>query len=301
MNRERPKKLVVLSPAKLNLCLFVLRKREDGYHDIISFVSKISLYDEIEISFLNTEERKDEIIFTPRWGIPERNTISETVDEIRKVLSIGRVRVEVRKKIPPGSGLGGASSNSASCIKAFFGESSKSVSALHIAEKIGADVPLFLARSPCVIEGKGEKIAELEIKGIEKMYFIVVWNGIISKTSDVYRLFDELYHKKGDKQKKIAQKRNEFISYLRSLTQKKLGDIRDVYHLIGYNDLEEAFLYTYPEAREFKKELEKFGKFFLTGSGSAFFSVHEKYEDAEKLAEELSKHFRYIFLTNHVR
>lgn len=306
INKGEKPNLVVLSPAKLNLCLFVLGKRKDGYHDIISLVSKISLYDKIEISFLEdngeSEEKKDEVIFTPRWDIPERNTVSATVDELRKILSIGRVRIEVRKKIPPGSGLGGASSNSASCIKTFLGsENTKEISALKIAEKIGADVPLFLFSSPCIIEGKGERITELEIKGIENMYFVVVWGGIISKTSYVYSLYDKLSQMIDHKQKNKAWRRGKLISYLRSLVLKKRGDINELSEIIGFNDLEKAFLHAYPEAGKLKKELEKFGRFFLTGSGSSFFSVHKKREDAERLAEELSNFFKHVFVVNHVR
>ncbi len=306
-NKGEKPNLIILSPAKLNLCLFILGKRKDGYHDIISLVSKISLYDEIEISLLEDDgragEKKDEIIFTPRWDIPERNTVSATVDELRKILSIRRVRIEVRKKIPPGSGLGGASSNSASCIKAFLGiKNKKKDEVLRIAEKIGADVPLFLSTSPCIIEGKGERITELEIKGIEKMYFVVVWDRIVSKTSYVYSSFDELskipdFRRKG----KVQEKRNKLISYLRSLALKKEGGIDELSELIGFNDLEEAFLNTYPEARKLKRELERFGRFFLTGSGSAFFSVHKRREDAEQLAEKLSKFFKHVFVVNHVR
>lgn len=265
----------VKCPAKINLFLFVDGKREDGYHEILSLVDTISLCDEIVIS----ESQENEVYFDSLWNIPEGNTVEKTI----KLLSgeIGRCfKVVVKKRIPPGSGLGGASSDAGSIIREFMRKNLIDFStAFSIAEKIGGDVPLFLFNPPTLIYGKGERVKEVKLVGREKVIFVVVWPNIISSTPLVYSEFDRIY---GGDIKKID---------FSILSQKEFSFDR----YIGVNDLETAFLSLY-KAHAIKDVLTSFGRFYLTGSGSAYFSIFFDEIEADFVFRSLKKNFQFVFM-----
>ncbi len=262
-------------PAKINLFLFVDGKREDGYHEILSLVDTISLFDEIVIS----ESQENEIYFDSPWDIPEGNTVEKTL----KLLSekLGRCfKVTVKKRIPPGSGLGGASSDAGSIIREFTKKELIDFStALSIAERIGGDVPLFLFNPPVLIYGKGERVKEVKLAGREKVIFVLVWPNIISSTPMVYNEFDRIYAKN--------IKQIDFSI----LSQSEFSFNR----YIGVNDLEEPFLSLY-KAHAIKDELRSFGRFYLTGSGSAYFSIFFDESEADFVFRSLKKNFQFVFI-----
>lgn len=265
----------IICPAKINLFLFVDGKREDGYHEILSLVDTISLCDEIHIS----QSSKNEIFFDSPWDIPEGNTVEKTL----KLLSgkLGKCfRVAVKKRIPPGSGLGGASSDAGSIIREFMKRNLIDFStALSIAERIGGDVPLFLFNPPALIYGKGERVKEVKLVGREKVIFVVVWPNIVSSTSLVYNEFDRIY---GGNIREID---------FSILSQSEFSFNR----YIGVNDLEEPFLSLY-KARAIKDELRNFGRFYLTGSGSAYFSIFFDESEADFVFRSLKKNFQFVFI-----
>jgi 4-diphosphocytidyl-2-C-methyl-D-erythritol kinase len=153
------KSVLLLSPAKINLTLQVLRKREDDYHEIYTIFQKINLFDEIKITrgcrLFSLDFKGEEPIeleknlvykayrkFKERFGIPEE------------------VAIKVRKHIPIGAGLGGGSSNAGTVLKGLAYLYGISLEELYeIAVELGADVPFFLSSYHCAIgEGIGEKL-----------------------------------------------------------------------------------------------------------------------------------------------
>jgi len=152
-------KIKILAPAKINLILEVTGKRSDGYHDICSLVEKVNLTDEIEI----LKHEKHSIQFAGPWVIPEENTVKKTIDKLSQLFPDRAERyplkIVITKHIPPGSGLGGASSDAAAILTACnklwqLGLGQNDL--INIGSTIGSDVPLFLTEGPCIIEGRGE-------------------------------------------------------------------------------------------------------------------------------------------------
>lgn len=272
---------MVKSPAKLNLCLFVLGKRNDGFHEILSVVQKIDLCDIIEIR--NAD--KNSVSFESDWEIPKNNTVFISLEYISSFTK-NFYRVRIKKNIPPGAGLGGASSNAGTILNVFKNKIPED-KIWSIAEKIGSDVPLFLRKSPSVISGRGEIVSEISIGGLDSVIFLVVFPNITSITKDVYHRFDTI---NTDQDKRKLEILKDLIN---SAGVIKWDDFKNV---LGYNDLETAFLQMYPEAKNVKEFLSRFAKFYLTGSGSSFFSVFFDEKEAERIYNILKQNFKFVWL-----
>lgn len=272
--------IFVRSPAKLNLCLFVLGRRPDGFHEILSVVQKVDFCDFIEIdgSYRNSVE------FKSYWHIPEDNTVLRALRYISEFTG-DFYSVRVIKNIPPGAGLGGASSNAGAIIKN-LGKNIAQDKLLSIAQNIGSDVSLFLKKTPSIISGRGEIVSEISIEGIDSAWFLIVFPNISSITKEVYEKFDKLG----------VSCDAEKVSYFRKLVS--YGSIRwkDFEFVLGCNDLELPFLELYPDSAEIKKFLSKFSRFYLTGSGSSFFSVFFDKKEAEKMHSKIKEHFKFSWV-----
>jgi 4-diphosphocytidyl-2-C-methyl-D-erythritol kinase len=150
-----------LAPAKINLSLRVKGRREDGFHEIESLMCPISIFDQLEI------EVRDEPGFEFRCDDP---TVPS--DDTNLVVRAARlfcstfgfepwVRIELRKRIPHGAGLGGGSSDAATTLLAldrlFATELSRPALA-ELAAELGSDIPFFIYQSAAVVTGRGETV-----------------------------------------------------------------------------------------------------------------------------------------------
>ncbi len=153
------KSVLLLSPAKINLTLQVLSKREDGYHNIYTIFQKIDLFDEIKIT-------RGCRIFTLDFISPEKvdleeNLVYRAYKKFKEKFGIAEeVAIKVRKYIPAGAGLGGGSSNAGTVLRGLaylYGIPLKEL--YDIASQLGADVPFFLSPYNCAIgEGIGDRL-----------------------------------------------------------------------------------------------------------------------------------------------
>lgn len=274
--------LYLPSPAKLNLCLFVLGRRQDGYHDILSVVHKVDLCDAIYID----EHEVNEVSFDSIWEIPSSNTVTKTL-ELISTLTQRFYKVRVKKNIPPGGGLGGASSNAAALLSTLCPYEHRE----ELAEKIGADVTLFLKDSPAVISGKGEKVSKIEIRELRSALFVVVFPGIQAATHIVYRIFDDL-----EDRIRTDKIRNEKLEKLLKMLEENELKWKKFEDILGWNDLEEPLFSLNPVFKEVKNMLMKEGRFYLTGSGSSFFSVFFDPEEALHVQGRVKRHFEFCWV-----
>ena len=260
------KKLTILTPAKINLFLEITGKRKDGYHDICSLIEKINLFDTIE--FFPSDKNKVE--FTGQWQIPEENTVSKTIENLcclfPDISNAYPLRIVVHKNIPPGSGLGGASSDAAAVLKTcnlVWKLNLDEDSMRNIAIKIGSDVPLFLKDGPCIIEGKGEIVRYIE--RLPHLFFEVFVPDIQISTRMVYENVSE---------KQISDLTQAHSSIKIFLSAWKQNDIEKMEKLL-FNRLEEVTLGINKEIGQFKNWLEsELGKcFMLTGSGGGLYAI----------------------------
>lgn len=255
------------APAKINLYLEIIGKRKDGYHDICSLVDLIGIYDEIEIQ----PAEKTDVKFYGQWNIPENNTVIKTLNVLKSRFPFNSFPflIKIHKKIPPGSGLGGASSDAASVLTSI-----NKLSDLNLDEKdlfdigssIGADVPLFLTGKRCIITGKGENVKHVNLN--TKFKYLIFVPDFEVFTKDVY--------------KKLKVFRYEDLTTAGA-------DIKILLNFMGCNDienmeknifnrLEEVSISLRKEIEEVRIFLEKDynKKFFLTGTGGALYSIFSK-------------------------
>lgn len=155
---------------KINLGLRVVRKREDGYHDLETiFVPIYGLYDELEV------ERAQSIDFRQE-GIavdcdPEENLIIKCYRHMAaKYPQIGPVSIRFKKNIPFGAGLGGGSSDAAHmaiALNELFGLGLTKAQLAQEVASLGADCPFFIYNTPCFAEGIGDILTpiDLDLKG----------------------------------------------------------------------------------------------------------------------------------------
>lgn len=259
------------APAKINIGLNIISKREDGYHNIETIFYPIKLFDKM----IFKDSGNFEIICSDN-SLPtdERNLIYKA----RNVLSefIQRelnIRIELDKKIPVFAGLGGGSSNAATTLIALneiFDLKLKQNTLFDLASRIGSDVPFFILNSPAYAEGRGEILKPLPDFQLNYKILLVIPDVKIS-TAWAYSNF------------KSSQKQIE-LSFIK--TEKDFEKYKDKIT----NDFEEIVFPVYQELREIKNKLLAFGASFalLSGSGSSIYGLFEQNFDLELVL----KHFK---------
>lgn len=262
----------LFAPAKINLGLQVLEKREDNYHNINTVFAKVSLFDIIHI------ETSSKIIVNtdPNFNIPnEVNLVTQAIKkfnfEFKKNINL---KVNIEKHIPIGAGLGGGSSNAATILKflhEIYKDEIKLENIVDIAKGLGADIPFFLKEGTCLGKGIGERLEKIEIE--TDFDILIVTPNIHISTPSAYKSLSRGY----DKVKEIDLK-----SYLSNLKENF-----DVIRKNVINDFEAFAFSEYPELGKIKDQLYKFGADFalMSGSGSSLFGIFTDKEKA-KIAKE---------------
>src|SRR5438477_6767716 len=157
----------VRAPAKINLSLKILGRRNDGFHELDTLIAPISLYDEIRID----KGRPGKVIEfrcdDPSVAKGDDNLAVRAAKAFFETTKIEpAVSIELRKKIPHGAGLGGGSSDAASVLltlnELFKAKLSRNALA-EIAQPIGSDVPFFLFQSAALCKGHGEMVSAVKL------------------------------------------------------------------------------------------------------------------------------------------
>jgi len=182
--------LVVPARAKLNLDLAVLARTPDGFHEVRTHMQAVALHDLLEL------KRADRTTMTTTGRHP-LDPVSNSVRKAHEAMQdeTGRelpTAFHLDKRIPPGSGMGGASADAAAALKGLAAIHNVSADLTKIAAGIGADVPFFLGGGAALAEGRGERLTTLPTK---PEWFAVAWPEIELSTAAVYRAWDEV---KGD-------------------------------------------------------------------------------------------------------
>ena len=158
----------VIAPAKINLSLRVLGRRSDGFHEIETFMSPISLCDEIKI---DRRSGKQEIAFRcddPLLPKGEDNIVVRAANVFFEETKVSTgVSIALKKRIPHGAGLGGGSSDAASTLLALnelFETNLPREALAKMAGMIGSDVPFFIFQSAAVCKGRGELVSPTKLR-----------------------------------------------------------------------------------------------------------------------------------------
>lgn len=157
--------LKVQAPAKINLFLKVLGRREDGFHDIYSLLQTVSLYD--ELTFTPIKQGIELEISGADLAADQSNLVWRAADLLRQRFGLsGGVHIKLDKQISMGAGLGGGSSDAAATLLALdqlFGLGLTSQQLGSLAAELGSDVPFFLSGGQALISGRGEVVEEVRL------------------------------------------------------------------------------------------------------------------------------------------
>ena len=272
---------LTFSPAKINLFLNVINKRDDGFHNIESLVQKISLFDIIRIKYsLN----HDIVRFSNKNINPEDNTVSNILKFFKRYANIkNNYEIFIQKNIPTGAGLGGGSSNGGAVLKFLNfieGNPLNFKEMLKVASMVGSDIPLFISdKNQLLIKGKGEILAESEINMKNILILLVKPNFSIS-TKTVYK---KLNFELTNKNKSINRAHSQISDFV--------------------NDLEKVVIREFPIIEEIKNVLVENGSSLalMSGSGSTVFGIFDNrnyLNKAYSLLFNKYKNFNYYICRN---
>lgn len=265
--------LTVHAPAKINWFLRVLRRRDDGFHDICSIMQKVTLADVLHLD----EAELVEILC--ETAIPD-NLVSRAIEKLapyRRGVPRG-MRVTLEKRIPLAAGLGGGSSDAAAALTAVnsiwnLGLSSDEL--VGIAAEIGSDVPFFLGSPLALVAGRGDEVSPVRIT--MPCDLLLVNPGIRVPSGWAYEHNRDI---------SAVDDMSAFAgSFVDALNR------RDFASMAPYmvNSLEGAVLKRHPVIADIKAELRKRGAVLslMSGSGSTVYGVFED----EGGARRASVHF----------
>jgi 4-diphosphocytidyl-2-C-methyl-D-erythritol kinase len=178
--------------AKINLCLDILGKRADGYHELRTIFQSISLHDDLRLRA--SSQRGISLSVTGNAVLSQepiqKNLVYRAVDAIRRELKIhSGVEIELRKSIPAGRGMGGGSSDAAAALLGYLRLTGRKLPLprlLNIASSLGADVPFFLFGGRALGISRGDEIYPLP--DIPKLSMLIVSPPTIHvPTPDAYK------------------------------------------------------------------------------------------------------------------
>jgi 4-diphosphocytidyl-2-C-methyl-D-erythritol kinase len=178
----------ILAPAKLNLGLEILGRRDDGYHDIRTIFCAVSLFDRVTVE----QSPVDQVTCLPPVNAPE-NLVSVALRGARDVArNLPGVSVTIGKRIPAAAGLGGASSDAAAtllALKRLHPDLINECDTARIAAQCGSDVPFFLRSGLTLGEGRGDHLGPLPFASV---YAVIITPhvDIPDKTRAMYAQID---------------------------------------------------------------------------------------------------------------
>lgn len=279
--RSSSSSLHLRAPAKINWFLSVLKKRDDGYHDIRSLMQCIGLYDDLFFDHADIVEVKSDL------DIPhENNLVYRAASLLERHTSCRKgVKINLRKNIPISAGLGGGSSDAAYTLlglNTLWDLSLNNRELSSIGLEIGSDVPFFLNGPSAFVEGRGEKVTPLKINS--SIVFLLVKPPVSVSTAWAYENISELT--KGTIDIKLfcqALKKRDFACLSSMLN----------------NDLERAVVKRYPIVGEIKESLLKRGAVIsaMSGSGPTVFGVFESKKGALSAAREMYPNWSRVVTT----
>ncbi|KAA3633484.1 MAG: 4-(cytidine 5'-diphospho)-2-C-methyl-D-erythritol kinase [Calditrichaeota bacterium] len=260
------KQITIQTPAKINLFLEVLNKRQDGFHNINSLFQAISLYDTLTISKSQTPGINLKVLGDKGiLPVDSNNLIIKAYNLMREKFSLETgVEVELQKEIPIAAGLAGGSSDAAAMLTACNIMYNLELSKSELAElglELGSDIPFFFSSGQCLVTGRGEFIEETDYPVDYEL--VIVKPTIAFSTAESYAML----------KRDLTKVKNPF----------KLGSCRTKNIFLpalgnGWNDFEKVHLLSHPEIAEIKDGLLGAGASLarMSGSGPCVFGIFER-------------------------
>ena len=285
MNQIRLKAL-----AKINLGLDVLRRKEDGYHEVKMIMQTIHLHDQIHIRKIQEDEIR---IRTNLYYLPsnENNLAYKAAKMLKDEFDLpGGVSINLKKVIPVAAGMAGGSSDAAAVLfgmNKMYGLKLSMQELMDRGVKLGADVPYCIMRGTALAEGIGEKLTKLP--AMPKCHILIVKPPINVSTKFVY----ENLHANDLK----PEEHPPVDAQIEAL---KEGDLEKLVANMG-NVLERVTVPEYPVINEIRQMMLESGALgsMMSGSGPTVFGIFRSYAKAKEAYDRIEKSglSRQIYLT----
>lgn len=259
--------MILFSPAKINLGLHILRKRNDGFHDLSTLMYPLPFRDILEINPANGSEAGFTMTQTgiPIPGSTGENLCHRAWQLFCRAHSHIPVRLHLHKRIPLGAGLGGGSSNAATVLKGLNtlkGEPFLVHELEEMAAELGSDCSLFIKNEPALAEGRGELLKETPVS-LSGLYLVLLYPELHIDTATAYR--------------------NVVPDADRPPLHSLLELPRESWQEQVVNDFEKSVFSKFPEIGELKTALIASGAIYasMSGSGSAVFGLFSAKPDPD--------------------
>ncbi|MBQ4066522.1 MAG: 4-(cytidine 5'-diphospho)-2-C-methyl-D-erythritol kinase [Clostridia bacterium] len=274
-------KITVNAPAKINLYLDVVNRRENGYHDIESIMHTVSLCDLVTV-----ELRDKDILLSsnfPHVPTNEKNIAYKAAAAFFDATGINSgAHIHIEKHIPVASGLAGGSTDAAATLKALntlFDEPLTKEQLLELGKSLGADVPFCILGGCALCEGLGEIMTPLP--ALKGMTLLITRGGEGVSTPKAYSFIDELYRER------VNERHGDFPAVVHALRSGNVGALFSR----AYNIFEDVILPTHSTAKAQKDILLECGAdlAMMSGSGPAVFGFFKDTSSANNAASAIRK------------
>jgi len=264
----------LVAPAKINVRLEIIGKREDGFHEIRSIMCEVGLYDTLSLSktpagITLTSSSSDIPLDNQNLAFKAAYLI------ISEAKVAGGVAICLKKCIPVASGLGGGSSDAAATMKGInelYGLRCSLRQLMELGVSIGADVPFFFSNGPALATGIGEKLSPIELS--PPFWALLITPATAVSTAWAYSQF-------------TAGTQDKVFTFAEKIDLLKTGKE------ILYNDFERIVIPYFPEIANIKKTLENLGAWgaLMSGSGPTVFGLFFNEEEVRSAETKLIKHY----------
>ena len=261
--------------AKINLCLDVVGKREDGYHDLKMIMVPINFYDVLEMEFAPETTLELNRDYLP---INDKNTIIKAIHIMQEKYNITEeFRCRLEKHIPTRAGLAGGSADAAAAIRMINRMCNLHLTKdemIAVGKEVGADVPFCILNRPAFVEGIGEKITTFSCSPDFYLLLIKPRKGV--STAEAFHIVDEQEGIHPD-----CKAMQEALEY---------NDYDGIISSLG-NSRENAAMTLGPEIRKAKQDLLDLGfdGVLMSGSGSTVFGITKDVELLDRSIDILKK------------
>jgi len=269
--------LTLLAPAKINLTLEVLAKRRDGFHEIRSVIQTINLCDSFHFQLSQNIEFKCDL---PSW-VPEESLVSKATSLLQEVTGCAKgATIEINKRIPLMSGLGGDSSDAAAILRGLnklWGLGLSPGELLGLAARLGSDVAFFVFGGTALVTGKGEVVTPLP--ALPHMWVVLVIPPVPrlpGKTERLYASLNASHYTGGQITEKLVEELREAREFTPSLL---------------FNTFEDVAFTRFSEISVCREHIVKIGAtdVHLAGSGPTLFTLVKDKTQAEKICSHLQQ------------
>lgn len=257
--------LSLFSPSKINLFLRVVRRREDGYHDLASLFHVIDLGDDMEFAVLPGATKDVLCCSDPTIPNDERNLVIKALNLFRRKSGANKFfEVKLNKKVPHGAGLGGGSGNAATTLWAaneLCGRPATNEQLLEWSGEIGSDISVFFALGAAYCTGRGEIVENVDPPLPLDTPLLLVKPPVGLSTPMIFKSLDL--------NKRSTADPLALLKYLREQGMRQA---------VAVNDLEQPAFDNLPELKAMKELMmyeggTTYDAVFMTGSGSTLVAV----------------------------